>query len=112
MPFRALSDAEKELVRQFQEQHGKKSGAACRALIMRGTDPEEAKARALSLPKIENNADDGFTEVKPKRKYTRKQTVMPSITEESEQKPEFKPEAKKRGRKPKQELKEDVELII
>ena len=54
MVFKKLTDADKEQLAIFGQEHDKKQVSMMRALIMRGASPNEAKAMAVDREKARN----------------------------------------------------------
>jgi hypothetical protein len=67
MVFKKLTDADKEQLAIFGQEHDKKQVSMMRALIMRGASPTEAKALAVEREKARNELVEALEKERDQR---------------------------------------------
>ena len=67
MVFKKLTDADKEQLAIFGQEHDKKQVSMMRALIMRGASPTEAKAMAVEREKARNELVEALEKERDQR---------------------------------------------
>ena len=100
MVFKKLTDADKEQLAIFGQEHDKKQVSMMRALIMRGASPNEAKAMAADREKARNELVEALEKERDQ-----------GGGEEQEEEIKTQPKAKRAPRKTKAIAIEDEKVV-